>query len=520
MQLAATDEFKVEWADPSDAALSWGRDPMHTPLPVVPLAQTPGDAIESGVFGARTVWVNGHPFSSNSQIPEPAPEIAERGVVSVWEDDYLPRVRAYCQQVVSTDWDAMPMAKLPAAMDEVVAGSIEAFRLTMVVVRSFMGPTIQLAMWAERELGADASTLIGTVLQGFDNHTSSAGKGLGELAEMAARTPELAAAIRAGNSDLSSVDGGPDFLAAFDRYLEDFGWRLESWSFLDTPTWYEDRSVPLQLIRQYLESPSTNPAEAIARAATQREAALMEVESRLDPEKREIFRKLLDAASPHVSISESRAHWQLTIKGVLRAPIMALGRKLVAAGVISTPPDIFYLEWDEAMAAARQPDGSLQGLVDRRRADYARWRTLSSVPAFIGAPPDDSAAPPEMKLVRKYFSGVGAPAPIEERVLSGFAASRGTHTGRARVIRSLAESDRLEPGDVLVCITTAAPWTPLFAIAGAVVTDTGGVISHSAICAREFAIPCVVGTQAATSQIPDGALVSVDGDAGTVRILE
>jgi len=192
---------------------------------------------------------------------------------------YLPRVRAYCQQVVSTDWDAMPMADLPAAMDEVVAGSVEAFRLTMVVVRSFMGPTIQLAMWAERELGADASTLIGTVLQGFDNHTSSAGKGLGELAEMVARTPELAAAIRAGNSDLSSVDGGPDFLAAFDRYLEDFGWRLESWSFLDTPTWYEDRSVPLQLIRQYLENPSTNPAEAIARAATQREAALKEVES-------------------------------------------------------------------------------------------------------------------------------------------------------------------------------------------------------------------------------------------------
>jgi len=520
VQLAATDEFKVEWADPSDAALSWMRDPMHTPLPVVPLAQKPSDAIESGVFGSRTVWVNGHPFSSRSQIPESAPEIAERGVVSVWEDDYLPRVHAYCEKVVATDWDAMPPDELAGALEEVVAGSVKAFRLTMLVVRSFMTPTIQLAMWAERELGDDASTLVGTVLQGFDNQTSSAGRGLGELAEMATRTPELAAAIMAANPDVSGVNGGPEFLAAFDRYLQEFGWRLESWSFLDTPTWCEDRSIPLRLIRQYLEIPSTNPAAAIARAASQREAALKEAESRLDPEKREIFRKLLAAASPHVSISESRAHWQLTIVGVLRAPIIALGRKLAAAGVISAPDDIFYLEWDEAMTAARQPAGSLQGLIDRRRADYARWNSLSSVPAFIGAPPDDSAAPPEMKLVRKYFSGVGAPPPAGEMVLSGFGASRGTHTGRARVVRSLAESDRLEPGDVLVCITTAAPWTPLFAIAGAVVTDTGGVISHSAICAREFAIPCVVGTQAATSQIPDGALVTVDGDAGTVRILE
>jgi pyruvate,water dikinase len=90
--------------------------------------------------------------------------------------------------------------------------------------------------------------------------------------------------------------------------------------------------------------------------------------------------------------------------------------------------------------------------------------------------------------------------------------------GTARVLRDLSQADRLQPGDVLVCETTSAPWTPLFAIAGAVVTDSGGILSHSAICAREYGIPCVVGTQTATQRIPDGALLTIDGVKGTVYI--
>ena len=99
-----------------------------------------------------------------------------------------------------------------------------------------------------------------------------------------------------------------------------------------------------------------------------------------------------------------------------------------------------------------------------------------------------------------------------------FPSDRGVVTGRARVLRDLADGDQLQSGEVLVCVTTAPPWTPLFAIAGAVVTDTGGVLSHSAICAREYGVPCVVGTQVATRVIPDGATVTVDGAAGIVRV--
>jgi pyruvate,water dikinase len=104
-------------------------------------------------------------------------------------------------------------------------------------------------------------------------------------------------------------------------------------------------------------------------------------------------------------------------------------------------------------------------------------------------------------------------------VLRGAAGSAGNARGIARVVRSLADAQRLQPGEILVTETTAPAWTPLFATAAAVVTDAGGVLSHCAVVAREYMIPAVVGVGMATAVIPDGATIEVDGSAGIVRII-
>ncbi len=117
----------------------------------------------------------------------------------------------------------------------------------------------------------------------------------------------------------------------------------------------------------------------------------------------------------------------------------------------------------------------------------------------------------------KFFGG---PPPASEApsVLRGNAGSPGKVRGPAKVARSLAEATKLRQGDVLVAETTAPPWTPLFATAAAIVTDTGGILSHCAVVAREYRIPAVVGTGRATAEIRDGQILEVDGDAGLVRI--
>ena len=87
------------------------------------------------------------------------------------------------------------------------------------------------------------------------------------------------------------------------------------------------------------------------------------------------------------------------------------------------------------------------------------------------------------------------------------------------MVRSLAEAGNLQAGDVLVAETTMPAWTPLFASAAAVVTDTGGVLSHCAVVAREYGIPAVVGVGVATGALRDGQVVEVNGSTGLVRIV-
>lgn len=120
-------------------------------------------------------------------------------------------------------------------------------------------------------------------------------------------------------------------------------------------------------------------------------------------------------------------------------------------------------------------------------------------------------------MLKRIFGAVRVAAP-SQAVVTGIAASKGLARGPARVVRSLGEAEDLQDGDVLVCITTSPPWTPYFAVVSAVVADSGGVLSHAAIEAREYGIPAVVGTRDATRRIPEGAIVTVDGAAGTVTI--
>jgi pyruvate,water dikinase len=91
--------------------------------------------------------------------------------------------------------------------------------------------------------------------------------------------------------------------------------------------------------------------------------------------------------------------------------------------------------------------------------------------------------------------------------------------GPARVTLSQADFGSVEPGDIIVCPSSNPSWVPVFTIAGGLITDTGGVLSHAAVVAREFALPAVVGTGDATRRIADGRLVELDGTSGVVRLL-
>ena len=517
MVASYTEDFKVEWKDPADAGQAWIYDAMHFPRPMTPVAAEFLDRMYSKFMGARTVFVNGFAFTAGISPPPPTPEIMERGAEDVWTKDYMPRIREWCRRTRSTDYASMSLRELGDAVARLMAEGVDTFGYTMVVISGFMGPTFGLVQFLDQELGAEAPQVAATLLQGFENGTAAAGAGLSDLAEEANRYPAVADALRGGRYDsIESVEGGPLFMRRFREYLDEYGWRVESWGLPELPTWSENPRTPLMLIGRYLADPERSPAASIRRAVAQREEAQREVESKLGADKLGQFHAILAGAQAHVPISEGRALWQLIIIGSLRVPLLALGKKLAEAGALAAPDDAFYLTTEELRQASQSAGPAVKAAASARRADFDRWRTMAP-PPFLGAPPDLSQLPPEMQAIAVLFFGA-APPDVQGSQIKGQAASKGVVRARARVIHSLGEADRLQAGEVLVCTTTAPPWTPLFAIAGAVVTDSGGVLSHSAICAREYAIPCVVATQVATHMIPDGAMVTVDGTKGLVTI--
>jgi pyruvate,water dikinase len=267
----------------------------------------------------------------------------------------------------------------------------------------------------------------------------------------------------------------------------------------------------------------------MAALAAERERRVAETRVRLHghpPAVAEQFERLLHAAQVATVLTEDHDYW-IDGRGAyqVRRVLMAFGRRFAAADVLDRPDDVFYLtlqEVGETAAAGMRPDR--RRLVGGRRAELEYFRTITP-PAALGTPPAGPASgPPPEDPHRPIDHGIkGSLQPpaetIAARIVRGTAASPGVARGPAKVVHALVEAAKVQPGDVLVAETTAPPWTPLFATAAAIVTDTGGILSHGAIVAREYGIPAVVGTVDATTRLRDGQLVEVDGSAGVVRVL-
>jgi pyruvate,water dikinase len=218
--------------------------------------------------------------------------------------------------------------------------------------------------------------------------------------------------------------------------------------------------------------------------------------------------RLLDAARAFFAFREDSHYYIMLPLAVIRRLALELGRRLAARGVLAEAEDIFLLTIDEVGAQIRGSPGAVDGvrpplapaevrsIVQRRQA--ARQSAVgrsTPVPAELLTPPDQSDE------------------------VRGVAVSPGQATGRARVILGEQDFWKLQHGEVLVAHYTNPAWTPLFALAGAVVVDAGGAGSHAAIVAREYGIPAVMGTGNATTRLRDGQPVLVDGSRGRVTPL-
>ena len=214
--------------------------------------------------------------------------------------------------------------------------------------------------------------------------------------------------------------------------------------------------------------------------------------------------------------------------GITRRAILEAGARLAKKELVEEPRHLVEAGYDEMRALIRGSERSLTAELAERARYRATARAVDAPdtlgPATVELPPLDGLPAATVRAMRALDVFVGglfgdSDAQCEPRLVRGLAASPGTYEGTARLIRGPTELGRLHQGDVLVTQSTSEAFNIALPLVGAIVTDSGGLLSHAAIVAREYGIPSVVGTRKGTAMIPEGARVRVDGSAGEVAVM-
>jgi len=257
---------------------------------------------------------------------------------------------------------------------------------------------------------------------------------------------------------------------------------------------------------------------------------IADIREQVPEQHRAQFDELLREARLMYRIRDERGVFSdIWASGIARRAVLAGGGRLADAGRIDDPEHFIDAGFDE-MVSMLSGSGGPSAAELAARFEYRTSHTAKDAPEVLGPspspPPDPPGLPPAAaRVMRATGAAMGelfgsSQAPHEEKLLRGLAASGGIYEGPARRVAGPSEFDRIIEGDVLVTESTSEAFNILLPLLGAIVTDSGGLLSHSAIVAREYGIPGVVGTREATQRIPDGALVRVDGNVGEVTVYE
>jgi pyruvate,water dikinase len=294
------------------------------------------------------------------------------------------------------------------------------------------------------------------------------------------------------------------------EYLEKYGHRGPHEAELSIRRPAEDPDWLDRQVAEYEKNP-VDVDELLARRRAEFEAAWQRLQARY-PKKAQKLRRQIDKVGPAARMREAVRDEVTRFLWVEREWAVRAG-ELTGLG-----DDIFLLTIDEALDLLAGDDRAT-GFIPARRETYARFRDLPPYPMIVRGrfDPFQWAADPDR---RNDIYDATTPAPTStSNTISGFAGAAGRLEGRVRVLDGPDQGDQLQPGEILVAVTTNVGWTPIFPRAAAVITDVGAPLSHAAIVARELGIPAVVGCGSATTRLQTGDRVQVDGGQGTVEIL-
>ncbi len=548
---------------PEDNDIFWFRDDLHQPYPISPLGMTTvqkhhawgyhvgADAVKLPPSKGGHVKIHkGRVMLGFEAIADPE-EVSRRSVEfnrvleyvrSNWDEWYNGHIDEVKQGLIlmGSVNDGMSDADLHRTLVRAEALNKRAWEIHFICM--YVTDVLYFGFEAFcKQHGLEEKDFTG-MLKGHDTMATKTDKGMWSLAKLAIELG-LAEKILSTDPKLVLLDLKKDahaaaWMTALDAFLAAYGHRITA-AHLDVlfSTWIEDPSPVIETLQTYIPKVregwdiGTERAEMLNEGETAANTFI----ATLGKTEATEFKKQLAIAKKVYQFQEDHGFY---IDGAstagLRDVAMACGRRLVQYGLLRQADDVCFLNYSdlaEIMEGLSQyKDAAIYHyrrltlpLVKERREGWSQSVADQEAPLTMGTIPQKLEDP----ILIKVFGMVDEllkVGKVEELkmmdIFEGYPGAPGVAEGVARVVKSFEGFAGLETGEILVCPYTATAWTPLFPKIKAIVTDTGGMLTHAAIAAREYRIPAVVGTWRATRAIHDGDYIRVNGDTGVVEILK
>ena len=362
-----------------------------------------------------------------------------------------------------------------------------------------------------RWLGPDWRELLNAALQGQGTVISAQQiLRLAELTDIAREEPKTRAFLTAEGWEtltFRSALADTKFLSVFTDYLQDYGHRGVGESDVMSPRLAENPEAILTILRTQLLSDSPSRTAILARQEKTRIAALAQIKERLGWrfDRWVVFSWCYRRLCRFFALREANRHHLMYYSTAIRTLLLRLGELLVTQGRLDQRDDIFFLSIDERTDLLAGSSEDWKAIVQERRTERERHAAVT-VPDTIR----EWDAISEQTLISAQSAKPGR--------LTGMPISAGSVIGPARIIRSVMDWSQVRPGEILVVSVIDPGLAPLFGIAGGLIAEMGGTLSHGAIIAREYGLPTVANVEGAMAQLSDGLRIRLDAGSGTICI--
>jgi len=562
------DDFPIEW-DEGEKELFWIFDDLHCPNPLSPLffdiggwwltcdhmfrrfgtpfacdwiaksingylytAAVPADAsihAEATEYNSRYVprvpRDPAHAEKIGAYLGWALPHYAEN-FLDWWRDRLRPEIERNFEYLDGYNMEGASLVEVAVLLEDAIDIHDRHWKIHWMLNFAQFSSTVGLNATIGEIKGEVDPNLGGRLQSSIDDRNWDSIEGLWQMKEEIKGDKELDDAFRhrgeTAKDVLGALEGserGRQFLTErVEPYQQEFGYHA-IWSHeFAFPTWKETKTPTIEALRGYVETDYDYPA-TIAAVKEDLEAAVAELMNGVEGEDRERLQAALDLSLRMNPLTPDH-HFYIDqgTNARLRIIAVAIGRKLVEAGLLDDPEDVIYLKYNELRVFMANPDSiDARSLVSDRRDEHEHAYTIRPR-EWVGTATQTALDFPYNALwgfPEKFYRE----APKTTGDLQGLAASPGIAEGTARYVGSLDDFDQVQKGEILICQMTNPAWVVLFTKIAGLVTDAGGAVSHPAVVAREFGIPAVVGTSNATERIKTGDRVRVNGATGVVEIL-